>query len=111
MDRSPANRLFAILVSALACFSLIGVAALEGAVKPKSASVSKPKTYHPIQHGRSQPLGQIHLPSRPPSGAKHAIPNRARAFAGGAPGHDSVVQRQQGTNQPSPVTDFVGSTI
>src|SRR5215467_5877905 len=104
MDRSPANRLFAIFVSALACFSLIGVSTLQGAQAPKSKSksVATPKVHHPVKHGKSQPLGQIHSPSKPPSGAKRGIPTRDRAlkFKGGTPGRDSVVQRQHGTNQP-----------
>src|SRR5262245_23714612 len=111
MNRSPANRLFAILVSAFAGFSMLAVSAVEAAQAPKSASAAKPKLVHPMKSDVSRPLRHAHVSARPNAGAGRTAPPHGRAFPHtGARVVDPVVQKQPLVNQPTPDLNFVGST-
>ena len=110
MDRSPAKRLWGLLVSIVACLALLGSSAVSAAqAAGKAASTATPRVKHSLQARTSPTLRSLPKPDKPAAHAPRALPTHARPTVPGATrGRDSVVQREAGTSSPTGFTNFDG---
>ena len=111
MNRFSVKALSVAIVSVVVSVVLSGAVAFASVkASPKAAGALTPKVQHSVKSGKSPALRDIHAPSRPPSGQKHALPNHTRTPLSAPRSHDGAVQRQSSPSQPTPQLNFAGSS-
>ena len=110
MNRISVKARSAAVIAVVMCGVLSGAVAFASVKASAKAGTLTPRVLHSVKSGRSPALRDIHAPSRPPSVQTHAMPERQRPHLSAPRSHDGALQGKAGLSQPSPQSDFAGSS-